>query len=162
MLKEMRRKDRRLSEEESISILLKGEYGVLATVGADYPYAVPVNYVVLNDSIYIHGTCEMGQKSENIENNPKVCFTVVGDTEVLASKFAERYESIIVFGQAEISNEADKILALEEFINKYSSEYKESGMRYIKSAIDKVSIYKISIDKITGKARRWSLHEEIK
>lgn len=153
MLKEMRRKDRQLSQDEAMAILLKGEYGVLSTFGDDYPYAVPVNYVVLNDNIYIHGTCELGQKSENIQKNPKVCFTVVGDTEVLPSKFSEKYESVVVFGIAELSNGADKIIALEEFINKYSSEYKESGMKYIQVAKDKVSIYKISIEKITGKAR---------
>ena len=155
MLKEMRKKDRQLSGNESIEILLKGEYGILSTIGADdYPYAVPVNYVVVNGMIYIHGTCESGQKTENIQKNPKVCFTVVGDTEVLPSKFSEKYESVVVLGTAELSNESDKMIALEEFINKYSSEYKESGMKYIQAAKDKVSIYKISIDKITGKARR--------
>lgn len=154
MLKEMRRKDRQLSEDEAMIILLKGEYGILSTIGTDYPYAVPVNYVAVNDSIYIHGTCELGQKDENIQKNSKVCFTVVGDTEVLHSKFSEKYESVIVIGIAELSNGTDKIMALEEFINKYSSEYQESGKKYIESAIDKVSVYKISINKITGKARR--------
>lgn len=154
MLKEMRRKDRELSQEEAMSILLKGEYGILSTIGEEYPYAVPVNYVVANNKIYIHGTCEESQKGENIERNPKVCFTVVGDTEVLPSKFSERYESAVVLGIAKLSNKEDKIMALEEFINKYSSDFKESGMKYIKADMDKVSIYEISIEQITGKARR--------
>lgn len=151
MLKEMRRKDRELSQNEAMSILLKGEYGILATMGHEYPYAVPVNYVVVNNMIYVHGTCEIGQKSENIKRNPKICFTVVGQTEVLSSKFSERYKSVVVLGTAELSNESDKIVALEEFINKYSSEYKDSGMKYIQAAKDKTSIYKMKIESITGK-----------
>lgn len=154
MLKEMRRKDRELSQEEAMSILIKGEYGILSTIGAEYPYAVPVNYVVVNNKIYIHGTCEESQKNENINNNPHVCFTVVGNTEVLASEFSERYESAVVLGTAKLSNKEDKITALEEFINKYSSDFKESGMKYIKAAADKVSIYEVSIEQITGKARK--------
>lgn len=154
MLKEMRRKDRQLSQNESMSILLEGEYGILSTMGQEYPYAVPVNYVVVNNKIYIHGACQIGQKGENIQRNPKVCFTVVGQTKVLSSKFSEEYESIVILGTAELSSEEDKIVALEEFINKYSSEYKDSGMKYIQAAKDKTSIYKISIETITGKARK--------
>ncbi len=154
MLKEMRKKKRQISDEETREILLKGEYGIIATVGEDYPYAVPVNYVVIDNNIYIHGTCEGGQKSSNIESNPKVCFTVVGNTEVVPSKFAENYESVVVFGEAELSNDEEKLIALEEFINKYSSEYRESGMKYIKAAMDKVHVYKISINQMTGKAKR--------
>lgn len=154
MFKEMRRKNRQLSDEETMEILQKGEYGVLATVGEIYPYAVPVNYVVVNNNIYIHGTCEESHKAKNMENNPHVCFNVVGDTKVLPSQFAQKYESVVVFGKAELVNGDEKLIALKEFINKYSSEYKESGMKYIQVAKDKVNIYKISIDKMTGKARR--------
>lgn len=150
----MRKKNRQLSDEETMEILLKGEYGILATIGETYPYAVPVNYVVVNNNIYIHWTCEGGHKIINIENNPNVCFNVVGNTEVLPSKFAENYESVVVFGKAELSNDDEKLIALEEFINKYSSEYKDSGMKYIQAAKDKVHVYKISIDRMTGKAKR--------
>ncbi len=150
---EMRRKDRQLTKEEAMNILLAGEYGVLSTIGEDgYPYAVPVNYVVENETVYIHGTCETGKKMSNIQHSPKVCFTVVGKTEVLSAKFGTKYESAIVYGTAAISEEPQ--LALEKFIDKYSSEYRESGMKYIRNSIDKITIYEIRINEITGKARR--------
>ena len=38
--------------------------------------------------------------------------------------FAQKYESVVVFGKAELVNGDEKLMALEEFINKYSSEYK--------------------------------------
>ena len=34
----------------------------------------------------------------------------------------------------QLSNDDEKLIALEEFINKYSSEYKESEMKYIQAA----------------------------
>ena len=154
MLEKMRKENRQLPEEETMEDLLKCEYGILSTMGDDYPYAVPMSYVVANNKIYIHGTCESGQKTKNIHNNPKVCFTVVGNTEVLPSQFATKYESVVVLGTASLCEGTDKEMALEKFLDKYSSEYKQAGMKYIKAAINKVSVYEISIDMITGKAKR--------
>ncbi|MCI5636077.1 MAG: pyridoxamine 5'-phosphate oxidase family protein [Sarcina ventriculi] len=154
MLEKMRKENRQLPEEETMEVLLKCEYGILSTMGDDYPYAVPMSYVVANNKIYIHGTCESGQKTKNIHNNPKVCFTVVGNTEVLPSQFATKYESVVVLGTASLCEGTDKEMALEKFLDKYSSEYKQAGMKYIKAAINKVSVYEISIDMITGKAKR--------
>ena len=154
MLREMRRKDRQLTEREAMEILRGGEFGILSTAGPDYPYGVPVNYVVIGRAIYIHGSCEAGQKADNISANCNVCFTVVGKTEVLASKFAERYESAIVLGKARITDEETKEKALEAFLDKYSSEYKEAGVKYLHAAKEKVSVYCIDIEQITGKARR--------
>ena len=151
---DMRRKDRELKKQEAMEILINGEYGILSTFGEEYPYAVPVSYVVFNNTVYIHGTCEIGEKARNIHKNSKVCFTVVGSTQVLPSQFATKYESAVVLGTASIVNGEEKSTALEKLIDKYSSEFKENGMKYIKSAIDKVSVYKISIDEITGKAKR--------
>lgn len=154
MLEKMRKENRQLPEEETMEVLLKCEYGILSTMGDDYPYAVPMSYVVANNKIYIHGTCESGQKTKNIHNNPKVCFTVVGNTEILPSQFATKYESVVVLGTASLCEGTDKEMALEKFLDKYSSEYKQAGMKYIKVAINKVSVYEISIDMITGKAKR--------
>ena len=154
MLEKMRRKDRQLQESEAMEVLLKCEYGILSTIGDNYPYAVPMSYVVANNKIYIHGTCALGEKTKNIHNNPKVCFTVVGNTEVLPSQFATKYESVIVLGTASLCEGSTKEMALEKFLDKYSSQYKEEGMKYIKASIDKVSVYEISIDMITGKGRK--------
>jgi len=154
ILKEMRRNDRQLSKNAAMKILLNGEFGVLATIGTEYPYSVPINYVIIDNYIYIHGSCEEGQKATNIKKNNNVCFTVVGKTEVLSSKFSEKYESVIVLGKAEIVNDNMKEKVLEAFLDKYSSKFKETGIKYIHSAKEKVSVYRISIEHITGKAHR--------
>lgn len=153
MFTEMRRSDRKLTEAEAVEILEKCEYGILSTIGEDgYPYGVPVSYVVDGNKIYIHAAKGVGKKFANIQNNPKVCFTVVGNTEVLPSQFGTKYESVIIFGEAKVLQ--DKHSALEKMIEKYSMEYKEAGAKYINAAIDKVDIYEIAIEFISGKARR--------
>ena len=46
MFREMRRKNQKLSDQESIAVLQKGTSGVLAVLGDDgYPYTVPLSYV---------------------------------------------------------------------------------------------------------------------
>lgn len=47
---EMRKKERRLQDEETRALLRTGEYGVLATIGQDgQPYGVPMSYAFAED-----------------------------------------------------------------------------------------------------------------
>ena len=86
--------------------------------------------------------------------NPKVCFTVVGKTQVLPSQFSTKYESIIVFGEgALVEQEKEKRMALELLLKKYSPDFLREGMDYIDKAITKTHVYKIIIRHMTGKHR---------
>lgn len=152
-MNKMRRTDRELSREEAMNVLVEGEYGILSTVGTDgQPYAVPVNYAVDQDLIYIHGTNQISQKNTNLSENSGVCFTVVGKTEVLPSQFSTNYESAVVIGTAARSREPEK--GLMRLVEKYSPEFAAEGMKYIQAAIDKVAVFEIRIEQLTGKARR--------
>jgi nitroimidazol reductase NimA-like FMN-containing flavoprotein (pyridoxamine 5'-phosphate oxidase superfamily) len=151
---EMRRSDRQLNIEDVKQILESGEYGILSTVGENgYPYGVPVSYVAFDSKIFFHCATGVGMKLENIALNEKVSFTVVGKTEVLAEKFSTKYESIIAFGTAKLSADL-KLKALEEILRKYSSEFMEKGLQYVQTDHHKTDIYEITIEEITGKARR--------
>jgi nitroimidazol reductase NimA-like FMN-containing flavoprotein (pyridoxamine 5'-phosphate oxidase superfamily) len=154
MFKEMRRKDRQLEKAEAEQLLKKCEYGILSTVGENgYAYGIPLSYVYINDAIYFHSATE-GLKLNNISNNDKVSFCVVGETEVLADKFTTNYESVIVFGQAKEVSGEEKNVALLEIIDKYSKDFRAQGEEYIKKANNVVKVIKIDIHHITGKARR--------
>ncbi|WP_291648327.1 pyridoxamine 5'-phosphate oxidase family protein [Clostridium sp.] len=154
MVKEIRRKDRKIEASEAIDILKKCEYGILSTVDENgYPYGIPLSYVYANDSIYFHSSVE-GHKLENIKNNDKVSFCVVGQTDVLPDKFSTKYESVIIFGRAKEVFEDEKKEALLELIKKYSVDYMEKGKVYIKNASTKTKVIKVGIDHISGKARR--------
>lgn len=153
MFKEMRKSNRELTESHGITILEQGEYGILSTLGENgYCYGVPLSYVYHDNAIYFHGALE-GNKVENLLLNNKISFTVVGKTEVLPGSFSTKYESVIAFGKAIEIHEEEKIQGLKELILKYSKDFLESGMEYIKRASDKTKVFKIEIDKISAKGR---------
>ena len=136
----MRRKDREIVGEEIETILQKGEYGILSTVGQD-------------------GKPNVGQKLENISYCSEVCFVVVGDTTVQPEKFGTLYESVILTGQMMPSK--DKQVSLVALLEKYSKEFLEKGMQYIQAAWDKTGTYVICPEQITGKAKRTPQHTKL-
>lgn len=154
MFKEMRRKDRALEDTETLEILKKCDYGILSTIDKNgYPYGVPLSYVYINNSLYFHSARE-GTKLDNIIANDKVSFCIVGQTATLPDKFSTKYESVIVFGKASEVIDDEKNEALLEILNKYSPDFIEQGKSYIKNAGGITKVIKITIDHITGKARR--------
>ena len=155
MFKPMRRKDRQISETESYEILKKGEYGFLGTIGLNgYPSCTPFNYVVGDNCIYVHLARKGGAVIECVSNNNKISFTHVDKIELLSDEFVTNYESIMVFGIAEIAGDEEKRKALTMFIDKYSGNFKEDGMKHIEEDFNNTSVVKINIEHITGKARR--------
>ena len=92
--------------------------------------------------------------TENMSDVSQVCFTVVGETEVLPEKFSTKYKSAIVFGKAEILEDGEEkmqgILALME---KYSPDFLEEGRAYAERAFAKFKVIKIVPEYISGKGR---------
>ena len=156
VFKEMRRDEKQMTPEAALEILKTAEVGVLATVGADgYPYALPLNYVYVNqeNSLYFH--CALtGHKLDNIRHNPKVSFCVYGDSEVLPAKFSTRFESVVVFGTAEVVAGAEKEAGLYALVRKYAADHMAAGEKYIRSASDKTCVVRIRIAHISGKLAR--------
>jgi len=150
----MRRKDRAITEEEAIALLSKAEYGILSTVSEDgKPYGVPLNFCIIDHCIYFHCAVE-GQKIDNIKQNKSVSFCAVGNTEILPDKFGTKYESVIASGEVEEVLDMNKQIALEGLLHKYSPEFIDKGIKYIKGLRKKTRVFKITINKLTGKARK--------
>lgn len=153
-MKDLRRKDRAITDEEAIALLNRAEYGVLSTICPDgQPYGVPLNFCIMDHAIYFHCAVE-GQKVDNIEKNNSVSFCVVGDTEIMPDKFGTKYESVIVSGTIQEAVDKEKQMALEGLLTKYSRNFFESGLEYIEKLKGKTRVFKITIKRLTGKARR--------
>ena len=153
-MKELRRQDRAITEEEALALLIKAEYGVLSTVTkTGKPYGVPLNFCVMDRCIYFHCAVE-GQKIDNIKHNKSVSFCAVGNTEILPDKFGTKYESVIVSGEVEEVLDMNKQLALEGLLHKYSLEFINQGIKYIEGLKEKTRVFKITINKLSGKARK--------
>ncbi|MCB2289250.1 pyridoxamine 5'-phosphate oxidase family protein [Clostridium sp. CS001] len=152
-MKAMRKIERQMSDTEALELLKRGKYGILSTCGVDnQPYGVPLSYVVIDKNIYFHGA-SVGTKLNNISENDKVSFTVVGKTKILPDKFSAEYESVIAFGRAVTLNEEEKYEPLIEFIKKYSPEFMQEGQLYIDRAKKETTLIKIEIYSFSGKHR---------
>jgi len=150
----MRREDRRVSEAEAVAILVQGAWGVLSTCSkAQGPYGVPISYCYFNGSLYFH-CAPAGRKLDDIREEERVSFCVVGRTQTLSEKFSMSYESVIVSGVASECTGDEKVNALDELIRKYSPDHLEAGFAYARKSGDKTKVYKITIHDICGKARR--------
>ena len=154
MLREMRRKDRAMSEAEAISILETAQVGTLATVSEEHiPYLVPMSFVYTQDAIYLHCAVE-GKKLDNIRGNNNICFNVVEAVELLPAAFSTKYKSVTVFGKiAVVEAQEEKRQSLIAIVKKYSPDFYEAGLQYIDNAIEKTKVLKIEVSRITGKAK---------
>jgi uncharacterized protein len=154
MEKIMRRVDRALTKEEAKEILTRGEYGILSTASKNgQPYGVPLSYSYDGESIYFHCALE-GHLIDNVRENDKVSFCVVGQTQVLPAKFSTKYQSVIVFGRVSEVIGDEKNKGLLELVKKYSGGFIKEGLQYIKNDGGKTRVYKIAIEFMTGKARK--------
>lgn len=150
-MRKIRRKDREITTDDAVNLLKECEYGFLSTIGNDgQPYGVPLNYVYKDNCIYFHSALQ-GHKIENIEQNSKVSFCAVGDTNVLPSKFGTEYESVVAFGAASEAKGTERYNALLWLLEKYSADFIEEGKAYIEQKDKVTKVIKIEISDITGK-----------
>lgn len=154
MFREMRRKEKMLSNEEMLDIMETAEYGVLSTVGEDgWSYGVPVSFVYKEDKIYFHAAL-VGQKLDNILYNNKVSFCVVKDVELLPADFNTKYKSVIAFGEAAEVPEDRKGDIYKLFIEKFSRDFIPSGMEYARTDGPKAKVFQIDVQHMTAKGKK--------
>ena len=154
MAYEMRRTKQALNEKEIAKILKHASNGVFALApqnADDYPYAVPVSFVYMNDAIYFH-CAMMGHKVDAITANPRASFCVVAQDNVVPDLFATDYRSVIAFGTLRLIEDAEERLAAFRALgHKYARGLKEQAEHEIKSDGPRALIYRLDIEHITGK-----------
>ncbi len=151
----VRRRDRSLSREEATALLDAGEYGILSTAG---PYGVPLNYVRDGETLILHGALE-GRKIEQLREDSRVSFCVVGLAETVREKFTTRYESVIVSGRAAlVEDAARKADLLRKFCARFTPENKpnhtEATEKFLANFLDQTAVILVSLETMTGKAHR--------
>jgi hypothetical protein len=154
-LRNLRRSDRAVSEDQARQILARAEHGVLATVGAEgWPYAVPVNHVLAGDVLYIHCALE-GHKLENIAHEERVSFCAVAGATVLPATLSTLYESAIVFGRAAVvTDPEEKQRALELLAIRFCGAVTPEAEKVIADSGSQTAVVRIRIEQISGKAHR--------
>ena len=141
-----------LNEEDTGRISSIDEHG--------FPQIIPMNFVFLNDSVYMHSHIR-GEKIENIKRNSKVGFEVDRNLEFLPSYFSDPedasladtlYISVVIKGEALlVENNEEKVLALNGLMKKYQPEGRYKPMDKNMDVLDATAVIKIIPKEMNGK-----------
>jgi nitroimidazol reductase NimA-like FMN-containing flavoprotein (pyridoxamine 5'-phosphate oxidase superfamily) len=148
----MRRKEQEITDRATLeSILQRATVCRLGLAVAGEPYVVPVSFGYGDGCLYVHSSPE-GRKVEMIRQNPRVCFEVDVDEELVRKgapcSWGVRYRSVIGWGQAAfLTDEAEKRRALDVIVGHYggpAGQYRAKGLR-------EVAVICIQVEEMTGK-----------
>ncbi|MCV0409500.1 pyridoxamine 5'-phosphate oxidase family protein [Nitrosopumilus sp.] len=125
-----------------------------------FPQIIPMNFVFLNDAIYMHSHVK-GEKLENISRNNKVGFEADRELEFLPSYFEDPhnasladtlYISVVIKGMGIfVSDREEKTLALNGLMKKYQPEGQYDPIESDMRVLDAVSVIKVVPQTIHGK-----------
>jgi len=147
---------------EKIKEFLNDEHvGRVASIDENgFPQIIPMNFVFLNDTVYMHSHVR-GEKLDNISRNNKVGFEVDRELEFLPSYFEDPhnasladtlYISVVIKGLSYfVSDREEKTLALNGLMEKYQPEGQYDPIKSDMRVLDAVSVIKIKPQTIHGK-----------
>ncbi|MCV0431506.1 pyridoxamine 5'-phosphate oxidase family protein [Nitrosopumilus sp.] len=147
---------------EKIKEFLNEEHvGRLASLDENgYPQIIPMNFVFLNDAIYMHSHVR-GEKLENISRINKVGFEADRELEFLPSYFEDPhnasladtlYISVVIKGEGIlVSDRNEKTLALNGLMKKYQPEGQYDPIQSDMRVLDAVSVIKVIPQTLHGK-----------
>jgi nitroimidazol reductase NimA-like FMN-containing flavoprotein (pyridoxamine 5'-phosphate oxidase superfamily) len=148
----MRRAEREIKDRELIeAILRRATVCRIATCSGGLPYIVPMSFGYESGCLYLHSAPE-GKKIDILRRNPRVCFEVDVDQELVKSglpcQWGFKYRSVIGFGRAVFLEEPEE---KERALNLIVKRYSGGPARYAEDALAKVTIIKVEIESMTGK-----------
>ena len=157
-----RRSDMAIEDDTEIrQFLRRSQSGVLATISKDEPFLTPLIFAYDPDehALIVH-TSPHGRTPANVEAHEQVCFNAHEMGAILphwkAWEFSNEYESVTVFGRAEIMNDVEEQrAALQLLMDKYAPHMEPGeGYRPITDGeIDRTAVIRVSIDKWSGKRK---------
>ena len=149
------------SKEKIAEFLNSEQTGRISSIDYEgYPQIIPMNFVFLNDVIYMHSHTK-GEKLENIKRNQKVGFEVDRSLEFLPSYFSDPkdasladtlYISVVIKGLGSIIGDRDeKTLALNGLMTKYQPEGGYEPIKPEMDVLNEVAVIKIVPMTLRGK-----------
>ncbi|MDH5431139.1 MAG: pyridoxamine 5'-phosphate oxidase family protein [Nitrosopumilus sp.] len=147
---------------EKVKEFLNDEHvGRVASIDVNgFPQIIPMNFVFLNDVVYMHSHVK-GEKLDNMSRNNKVGFEADRELEFLPSYFEDPYNasladtlyiSIVIKGVASfVSDREEKTLALNGLMEKYQPEGQYDPIQSDMRVLDAVSVIKVTPQTLHGK-----------
>ena len=157
------------SKEKVVEFLNNEETGRVASIDKDgYPQIIPMNFVFVNDVIYMHSHVK-GEKLENIMRNNKVGFEVDKNLEFLPSYFFDPndaslantfYISVVIKGECKLVDEKNEMTtALNSLMKKYQPEGRYQQIKPQDDVLNHVAVIKVTPEIMTGK---YSIGQDMK
>ena len=149
------------SKEKIIEFLSSQQTGRVASIDeSGFPQIIPMNFVFINDAIYMHSHIR-GEKLDNIKRNQKVGFEVDKSLEFLPSYFSDPtdasladtlYISVVMKGNASIVlDKEEKTIALNGLMEKYQPEGGYEPIKPDMDVLNGVEVIKIVPESLRGK-----------
>ncbi len=162
-MEQIRYKQRICTDKEKIeTFLLQARTGVLAMAGGEYPYAVPVNYVWHDGSVFFHGMGS-GKKEDILSKNPPVTFTIYEEYGTVKHPMPchadTAYMSVMFFGKAvKVTEPGEAAKVLQKLVDKFMPDFYGHPLtgnliEKYRSSMDgrAVSVYRITPQEMTAK-----------
>lgn len=136
-----------LSETEALEVVKAGKVGRLGCIDNDEPYVVPINYMLVEGSIYSHSL--PGKKIDAMRLRHRVCLQV----DEIDDEF--HWRSAIVFGDfEEIQSPKDRRDVLRNLLYHFPKLTPvESVIAHDAAAPDSI-IFRIVVNRISGVEER--------
>ena len=148
----MRRSDKEITEQKALDEIMKKAQ--VCRLGVSYEsmaYIIPMSFGYADRVLYFHSGPE-GLKLLILRENPKACFEVEIDTEVIPSahgcNWSMKYQSVIGFGEvAFVEDIEEKRKALQIIMQQYGDDLKM--VEDVK--LSGITIFKLVVSTMTGK-----------
>ena len=125
-----------------------------------FPQTIPMNFVFLNDAIYMHSHVK-GEKLDNISRNNKVGFEADRELEFLPSYFEDPHDasmadtlyiSVVIKGIGSfVTDREEKTLALNGLMEKYQPEGQYDPIKSDMQVLNAVAVIKVTPQSMHGK-----------
>ena len=153
MFRELVRKNKQLSMEDCIAVLITETRGVLSVQGeGGYPYGMPMNHFYNEEDGCIYFHCgNIGHRLEALRKDPKASFCVYDAGYRNDGEWALNVKSIIVFGEVEILDDWETIVDISTRLSHKFTQDEDYIAREIKVSGPRTLILKLVPQHICGK-----------
>ncbi len=150
-MRDMRRKKQALEDDEARAVLEGAGEGVLSLIDDEgLPYGVPVNYVLVGDTLYAHSALE-GRKIDAVRANPRASFALIDRADVVPEEFTTVFRSVIVEGPVRlVADAAEAHEALMALGLKFNPDRQACEEAVAKSG-GRCAVIALDVERVSGK-----------
>jgi nitroimidazol reductase NimA-like FMN-containing flavoprotein (pyridoxamine 5'-phosphate oxidase superfamily) len=136
-----------MSDAEAWTMLRNGKIGRLGCIADNYPYVVPIHYMVEGDRIYAHSLC--GRKINALRTNSRACLQMDQVHDEC------HWRSVIAYGTyREVVNQEECGRILEKLFARFPTLTPVESSIASDAAPSPIIVISIQVERITGVGER--------